>query len=92
MKRMLRMEENKILNKIKVEGKSLLNAIGSANETAYLVLFSMYVTLYFWLDIAWLRKYDDLASGVRYILLGIVMWGCAVYLFFIIAAWKDFRA
>ena len=86
---MLRMEENKIINKIKVEGKSLLNAIGSANETAYLVLFSMYVTLYFWLDIAWLRKYDDLASGVRYILLGIVMWGCAVYLFFIIAAWKN---
>lgn len=83
------MEEKRIVNRIKAEGKSLLDAIGCANEIAYLVLFSMYVTLYFWLDIAWIREIDAFASGVRYILLGVVMWGCTVYLFFIIAAWKN---
>lgn len=74
--------------RIKREGQSFLNAVRRSNETIYLILLTMYVFLYLILKTAWSNTVSEGISNFRYGLLSIVMWGAAIYLFFIIADWK----
>ena len=74
--------------RLRQEGAGFLNAIANASEKAYLVLFSLYVVIFFWLKIAFVSDLPEYVDKFHYALLGIVMWGTALYLFFIIAAWK----
>ncbi|MBQ7534846.1 MAG: hypothetical protein IJT43_04420 [Stomatobaculum sp.] len=83
------MKDSPILLKIKKEGMSFLKAASEIDERIYLILFTLYLVIYFILNISWEIRAGQVISNVRYALLGVVMWGSAVYLFFVIAAWKD---
>ena len=83
------MGDNTLFQSIKKEGRSFLDAVSSANETAYLILLTLYVTIFFLLKFGWAPGTEQINSNIRYALLGIVMWGSALYLFFVIAAWKS---
>ena len=82
------MEKKVFLNRIKQESLSLLEEIGKANELIYLLLFTLYVSIFFILRIAWVSQIEQIVKSVQLAILSIVMWGSGLYLFFIIAAWK----
>ena len=75
--------------KIKSEFASFLEAISKASEPVYLVLLTLYVSIYFILNIAWAENISEFVYNARYVALSIVMWGTTLYLFFVIAAWKS---
>ena len=83
------MEKSRLFQWIEEEIRSFFEEAGRASELVYLVLLTLYVTVYYILKIAWSPGVDKAIEMVRYGILGIVMWGSAAYLFFIIAAWKD---
>ena len=83
------MANNTILKKLRREGETFLSAAASADERAYLILLSLYVALYFLLKFGWARGTARMEGYIRYTLIGLVVWGSAVYLFFVIAKWKD---
>lgn len=69
--------------------KTFLDAIGEANETAYLVIFTLYVAIFFILKIAWVSQAEQIITAFQSIMLGIVMWGAAIYLFLVMASWMN---
>lgn len=75
-------------NRIKNESLSFLEEIGKANELLYLLLLTLYVSIYFILKIAWVSQAEQIIKSLQLAILSIVMWGSGIYLFFIIAAWK----
>lgn len=77
------------MDTIKKEFTSFFNAVSKSNETIYLILLTLYFAIYMELRIMFDNPVADYVEKARYALLGIVMWGTAVYLFFIIAEWKD---
>lgn len=83
------MEKTSFFTGIKQEVKSFFGAVSKANETAYLVLLTLYVIIYLILKVFWNSNADGVVATIKYTLLGIVMWGAAVYLFFVIAEWKN---
>ena len=83
------MENYTLLKRLKDEVHGFFEEAARASEPVYLVLLSLYVAIYYMLKIAWAPGVSRVAEMVRYGILGIVMWGAAAYLFFIIAAWKD---
>lgn len=78
-----------ILKKLQSEAGLFFLEVAKANEKSYLILLSFYVALYFVLKIAWKQNVNHGMELFRYGLLSIVMWGSTVYLFFIIATWKN---
>ena len=74
---------------IKSECSSFLAAVSKADERFFLILFTLYVLIYFIIHTAWIGDYVPIVDMVQYSLLSIVMWGTGLYLFFIIAAWKN---
>ena len=78
------MVENTVLKKIREEGRSFFKAVSCANETVYLILLSLYVAIYFLLKFGWAVHMYRIDEYIRYSLLGIVMWGSAIYLFYVI--------
>jgi len=89
MKGLFQMENNTLLVKIKNEGKSFFTEVANANHLVYYILLTLYVALYLILNIAWNGKYERIERVMQYGCLGIVMWGSTVYLFFVIAGWKN---
>lgn len=83
------MGEKNIFTGIKQEGKSFFKAVSESNELAYLILLTLYVLIYLLLKVFWNTNAEQIEGAVRYALLGIVMWGSAIYLFLVIAAWKN---
>ena len=83
------MGDNTLFKSVKKEGRSFLEAVSKSNETAYLILLTLYVAIFFLLKFGWAPGTERVSSNIRYALLGIVMWGSALYLFFVIAAWKS---
>ena len=83
------MKSNKIFMRIKDEGKSFFVEVSKANESIYLILFTLYVAIYIMMKVAWVPDIDPIMDNVRYAVLSVVMWGSALYLFFIIAGWKN---
>ena len=83
------MEKTSFFTGIKREVNSFFGAASKANEPAYLVLLTLYVTIYLILKVFWTSNVDELIGTIKYALLGIVMWGASVYLFFVIAEWKN---
>ena len=83
------MERNKLLSRIKVEAETFFEEIGKASEPLYLLLLTVYAAIFFMLKFAWDQKVEKAVEIVRYGMLGVVIWGAAAYLFFIIAAWKN---
>lgn len=77
------------MEKIKKEVSSFFEEVSKANESVFLILISLYVTIYFFLKIAWSGSIEHTTDMLRFGLLSIVMWGSTAYLFFIIAAWKN---
>ena len=77
------------MDAIKKEVTSFLSAVSKSNETIYLILLTLYASIYMELRIIFDNPIADYVEKARYAFLGIVMWGTALYLFFIIAAWKD---
>ena len=69
--------------------KTFFEAIGDANENAYLALFALYVSIFFWIKIAWVSQAEKIVDTVKSGMLGIVMWGAAVYLFFVLVSWMN---
>ena len=84
-----RMEKRKLFQRIEEGTRSFFEEAGRASETVYLLLLTLYVAVYYILKTAWDPGIDKAVDMVRYGILGIVIWGSAAYLFFIIAAWKD---
>lgn len=74
---------------VKNEITSFLTEVSKANETAYLVLLTLYVAIYLELKIVFCGRLGDFVDKARYAVLGIVMWGSALYLYFIIITWKN---
>ena len=85
----LYMENQRLLGRIETEGRAFLEEAGKASESAYLVLLTLYVSVYYILKIAWVPDIEKVVEMVRYGILGIVVWGSAAYLFFVIAGWKE---
>ena len=83
------MKNNKIIQGLKNEGRSFFKTVGRTNEIAYLILFTLYVTLFFFLKIQWVASVETITDTIRYSLLSVVMWGSALYLAYVIAEWKD---
>ena len=83
------MTNETILLKIRKEGKSFLEEVSRADERGYLVLLSVYIALYFLLKFGWAKGTARIEGYIRYTLIGIVIWGAALYLFFVIASWKN---
>ena len=83
------MKDNTMFLRIKEEGRAFCKAASRANETAYLILLSLYVTIYFLLKFGWAAGTEKADQFIRYSLLGIVMWGAAVYLLFVFAEWRS---
>ena len=83
------MEKISFFTGIKQEAKSFFGAVSKANEPAYLVLLTLYVIIYLLLKVFWNDNVSGIVATLKYTLLGVVMWGAAVYLFFVIAEWKN---
>lgn len=83
------MKDSPFIKRIRKEGESFFEAVSLTSERVYLILFVLYLIVYYIINIAWATKAAQFISNVRYALLGGVMWGGAVFLFFVIAAWKD---
>ena len=83
------MDRESLLMRLKNSSKPFFDKVGEANELIYLVLLTLYVTIYFMLKVAWKAQVFKMAQNLRFALLGMVMWGAGLYLFFIIVAWKD---
>jgi len=83
------MEKKTLTERIRNEGRSFLEEVGKADERAYLLLLTLYTFIFFILKIAWVSRTEKIVSSVQYGMLSIVMWGSALYLFFIIVSWKD---
>ena len=82
-------ENTNVLSRVKAEGRSFLKAISETNETAYLVLLTLYVVIYFLMKTGWAEGAGTVEEIIKYALLGIVMWGSALYLFLVIVKWKN---
>lgn len=76
------------MNVVKNEAKAFLNQIAKSNETAYLVLLSLYVAVFVMLEVGWSITVEKPTDTIRGALLGLIMWGAAVYLIYVIADWK----
>lgn len=85
----MQLKNDRTENPIVREGKSFLSAVSQSSEPVYLVLFTLYVIIFFILKTAWDDSVSGLVSNIRYGLLSVVMWGSTLYLFFVIAAWKN---
>lgn len=83
------MKNNKLIMRIKNEGSSFLGEVSKSSEIVYLLLFTLYVAIYIMMKVAWIPDIDPIMDNIRYAALSVVMWGSAVYLFFIIAGWKN---
>ena len=83
------MENMNVLSRVKAEGKLFLNAAAETNELAYQVLLTLYVVIYFLIKTAWTSSGARVEETVKFTLLGVVMWGAALYLFFVIVKWKN---
>ena len=83
------MKNNRVVQGVKREVRSFFQAVGRANETAYLVLLTLYVTLFYFLKIQWIEQAGPAVDAIRYSALSIVMWGSALYLAYVIAEWKN---
>ena len=83
------MDVNKLFLRLRNEGRSFFEAAGKANELFYIVLLSLYVGLFYLLKIQWEAKAVDVFNTIRYTALGIIMWGSALYLLYVIAEWKN---
>ena len=83
------MNKGAFWRKVYQEGGSFFTAVSKANETAYLILISLYVALYLILKVAWTEKVETLEGVIQYSVLSIVIWGAAIYLLYVIIIWKD---
>lgn len=72
---------------IKGKVSSFFKTVGSASESLYLLLLTLYVIFFFYLKIAFTEEVFHITDLIRYTLLGIVTWGMAAYLLYIIAEW-----
>lgn len=83
------MEQKSVISKAKDSCISFLNAASNADERIYMVLFTLFVILHFMLNYAWMKTVEPYVDMVKYALVAITMWGTALYLFFVIASWKN---
>ena len=67
------MTNNPFFKKLRAEGESFLAAAASADERAYLILLSLYVTLYFLLKFGWASGTAKMEGYIRYTLIGLVV-------------------
>ena len=82
------MKDNAVIKKICSEVKSFLTVASDIKEEAYLFLFTLYILVYFIINIEWSESIRPFISNFRYALLGIVMWGTTLYLIYFLAVWK----
>ena len=83
------MENTSFLSRVKAEGRAFLNAAAETNELAYLVLLTLHVAIYFIIKTGWAVSAERVEETVKFTLLGVVMWGSALYLFFVFIKWKN---
>lgn len=82
------MEKKSLGGRLITEWKSFLEQIRRSNEAAYLVLLTLYVVIWIMLKVAWVADIEKPIDAIRFGMLSIVMWGSALYLFFVIVDWK----
>ena len=82
------MFNNSFLKRLCKEGRGFLDAVSRADERAYLALLCVYIALFFLLKFGWAKGTARIEESIRYTLIGIVIWGSASYLFFVIADWQ----
>ena len=83
------MKNNNILKVIRAESVSFLKAASGVNENIFFILLTLYVSINFIINIEWGNHIQMIVSNIRYGLLSLVMWGAAIYLFYVIAEWKN---
>ena len=74
--------------KVKKEAASFLSQIAESSETAYLILLSLYVAVFAMMEVGWKLSVEKPIDIIRGTMLGLIMWGCALYLIYVIAEWK----
>lgn len=83
-------EKYNMFSYIRDELISFLHAVSKSSEPIYLILFTLYIAVFFILKMAWyVGPFFDAVGTLYNVLSYGVMWGTALYLFFIIASWKD---
>ena len=83
------MGNKKIFQGIKNEGKTFFQAVGKTSEPIYLALLTLYVGLFYFLKIGWAVELHSVFDALRYTLLGLILWGSALYLLYVIVEWKN---
>lgn len=82
------MENMSFLVKVQREGESFFESIADMKERVYLFLFTLYIFIYFIINIEWSEYLQPVIGNFRYAVLSIVMWGASVYLIYVIVSWK----
>lgn len=70
---------------LKKARRKFLKTASDINENVYLLLFSLYILIYFVINIEWGEFIQPIVSNLRYAILSVVMWGATVYLIYFIA-------
>lgn len=83
------MGNERIIERIKNEGKTFFLTVGKTSEPIYLVLLTLYVGLFYFLKFAWAARISSVFDAIRYALLGLILWGSALYLLYVIVEWKN---
>ena len=65
--------------------KKILKTSSEMNEQVYLFLFSLYILIYFIINIEWGDVIQPAVGNLRYAILSVVMWGATLYFIYFIA-------
>ena len=83
------MDQKSLLTKIRDECVSFYNAVANADERLFYLLFTLFIIHHIMLNFAWHKSAEFYVDIVLYALVAIIMWGSTLYLFFVIASWKN---
>ena len=79
----------KAFHRIKESVISFFIQIGKGSETIFLILFSLYTFTFLFRRIGWELQVLDTVTNIRYGLLSLVVWGSAIYFFYLLSEWKQ---
>ena len=83
------MAKENSLRRIRESVTSFFSQIAKGSETVFLVLFVLYLMTFLMRRIGWELRALDIVTNIRYGLLSLVVWGGAIYFFYLLAEWKQ---
>ena len=79
---------DRICNWIRKESNSLCNQLGNINSFFFLFLLVLFITSNIMFEIGWEQRSIAIVWKIHFALFTIVMWGSAIYLFYILVEWR----